>query len=711
MSQGSGASRQVKVISDALRRRFEDHIDLSDVTNPDPEERRRCLLTRALAAAIVASRSGCDDVRAASLVTDGGQDFGIDAVAFGAGASRLWLIQTKWSDKAEARFGENDVMSMADGLRRIDHRQFDRFNDKLRTYTNQISTVLDDARASITLTIGVMRHAPLHDNVLLRLRELRDEYNAHGHYLDFEIVAITDIWEMIRRTAQPEPIGLNFDLQSWYPVVTPMQAYAGLTTAAAVASWYEMHGDQLFRRNIRESLGVTQVNADITQSLIDEPHEFWYRNNGVTILCDHLDMTPKSKSAPHGIATIEAKNASVVNGAQTVAAIAEAVRRDAERVGSAIVGIRIIKSADEATSAEITKATNTQNHIERRDFVALDEIQLAIKEEFSLTLDLTYAIRRSEFEPSPESGCTVREAAIALTCAHPDPRLVQRVRTNEDLLWEEGAQGTYSRIFGEPPPAIQIWRSVLLLRRVRDSLHAERSQWEGRAAAVAEQGSLVIANIVFQEVGRDGIDDPDYDWKVELERVPDLVSQAVRRLVAEIDGQFGLNSFIQPTLSSADRVLSLVRATRRAFEAGEAVPELRPDYIPAPRQRAPRRRNSVHILVDAGRIKDGSSLQFHVGTEAERQALAGWLAEDGRRSVATWVNDRARPLVWSADGKRYTPTGLANRIWALAEWSGAPIAVQGPGRWHLGREGSLAALAEEIQRTLDAPNQLDGTGG
>ncbi len=632
------------------------------------------------------------------MVTDGGQDFGIDAVAFAAGAPRLWLIQTKWSDKAEARFGENDVITMSDGLRRIDHRQFDRFNDKLRTYTNQIATILDDARASIMLTIGVMRSAPLHDNVLLRLKELRDEYNAHGQYLDFEVLAIADIWEMIRRTAKPEPIQLDFDLQSWYPVVTPMQAYAGVTTVAAVASWYEEHGDHLFRRNIRESLGVTQVNADITQSLMDEPHEFWYRNNGVTILCDHLEMTPRSRSAPHGIAGIEAKNASVVNGAQTVAAIAEAVRRDGGRVGSAIVGIRIIKSADGATSAEITKATNTQNHIERRDFVALDEVQLAIREEFALTLGLTYAIRRSEFEPSPESGCTVREAATALACAHPDPRLVQRVRTNEDLLWEEGAQGVYSRIFGEPPPPIQIWRSVLLLRRVRDSLHARRDRWEGRAAAVAEQGSLVIAHLVFQQIGRDGIDDADYDWTTELDKVPDLVGQTVQRLVAEIDGQFGLNSFIQPTLSSVDRVLSLARSVRRAFETGEAVPELRPDYRPAPSQRAPRRRNSVHILVDAGRIKNGSSLQFQVGTEAERQALAGWLAEDSRRGTATWVNDRSRPLVWAADGKRYTPTGLANRIWALAEWDGAPIAVQGPARWYLGREGSLAALAEEIQR-------------
>ncbi|MCW3843711.1 AIPR family protein [Micromonospora yasonensis] len=676
-------------------------IDISDFTNPDPDERRRCLLTRALAAAIVNGRTDCGDVRAAKMVTDGGQDFGVDAVAFAVGAPRLWLIQTKWSDRGVANFGELDVITMADGLRMIDRREFSRFNAKFRSLINQITTIVDDPQARIVLTIGLMRQAELHSNVLLRLRDLRDEFNAHGQYLDFEILYVDQVWDLVRKAAQPEPIELNFELERWFELSTPMRAVNGVTTAAAVASWYEDNSDHLFRKNIRESLGVTQVNADIARSLREEPYEFWYRNNGVTILCDSLRLTPRSRSAPHGAATIEATNVSVVNGAQTVTAIAAAVKDGNDSVREALVGVRIIESADETTSAQITKATNTQNHIERRDFVALDEVQLAIREEFLLTLGLIYAIRRSDFEPSPESGCTVREAAIALACAHADPRLAQRVRSNEDLLWEEGTHGAYSRIFGERPPAIQIWRSVQLLRRVRDSLHVRQTEFEGRAAAVAEQGSLVIAHIVFQEIGRDGIDDPDYNWKSVLDRVPDLVGKAVRWLVTEIDEQFGHNSFIGPTLASAERIRPLVRSVISALETGAAAPELRSDYLPVPRQRTTRRRNSVHILVDAARIKEGSRLNFRAATEPERQALAAWLAEDARRGTATWVNNRSRPLVWAADGKRYTPSGLVMRMYALAEWNGAPVAVQGPRRWHLGNEGSLVSLARAVLREIE----------
>lgn len=36
------------------------------------------------------------------------------------------------------------------------------------------------------------------------------------------------------------------------------------------------------------------------------------------------------------------------------------------------------------------------------------------------------------------------------------------------------------------------------------------------------------------------------------------------------------------------------------------------------------------------------------------------------------------------------------KMYAMAEWSDAPVAVQGPTRRHLGEEGSLAPLARAV---------------
>lgn len=696
MSASSPGKRQIDIIRAAILRDFKPVLDRSTFTHPDPAQLQANLASRALAGLVARDRARCGTLRAANMVTDGGKDFGIDAVAISDGAPHVWLIQSKWSDQGTAKFGEADVVAMEDGLRRLDHRQYSRFNARLRAHTAQLQAVWDTPNLRVTLVIALMRRDPVHDNVKIRLDELRDNFNAHGDYVDYEILYLPDIWELVRRSAEPDPIELTVSLDRWFDISIPMRAVNGVVSVAEVAEWYEKHRDLLFQKNIRESLGVTHVNAEIERTLTEDPYSFWYRNNGITMLCDSLSLTPFSRAAPHGPARVEVRGASIINGAQTVASIASAMRANETMASQAMVGIRIIESSQNETSNEITKSTNTQNHIERRDFVALDSTQIEIREDFRLTLGLDYAIRRSEFEPSPDSGCTVREAAIALACAHSNPELAMRVRQNEDLLWEEGAAGAYTMLFGERPSALQIWRSVQLLRAVRDSLHKITEDLEGRAAAIAEQATLIVAHIIFHQLGREDVDDPEADWTQVLKEVPAQTALAVQWLVATVDQTFGKNSFITGTFASADRVRLLVSRVLTAMESGTSAPDLAPEYKPTPRPRSPRRPNSVSLIVNSGRIKDGTQLVFRAQTKPERAALASWLAEDPRRGVVTWVNSRSRPLVWSVDGKRYSPTGLVMKMYALANWAGAPVAVQGPTRWFIQGEGSLVRIARAL---------------
>lgn len=693
MSAPVQENRQINIIQAALLRDFGPHLDKSTFTHPDPDQVAANLASRALAGAVVRDRLGCDTKRAASMVTDGSQDFGIDALAIGDGAPRVWLIQAKWNSKGAANFREHDVMTMADGLHRIDQRNFDRFNAKLLSHRAQLEAIWQDRHLRVTLVLALMRRDPLHDNVIHRLNEVRDGFNTLGDYLDYEVLYVQDIWDMVRRGGEPPPIEISFRLDRRFEITTPMRAATGIVDAAQVASWYADHGDRLFRRNIREALGVTQVNADIQRTLLEEPHAFWYRNNGITMLCESLHVTPNSRIDPSGPADVAVRDASIINGAQTVAAIASAVRADSATAGQAAVGIRIIESDRAAVGKEITRATNTQNHVESRDFVALQREQITIREDFRLTLGLTYAVRRSELEPSPESGCTVREAAIALACTLTTPDVVARIRRNEDLLWEEGSAGAYDRLFKGPPTALQIWRSVRFVREVRDSLHRVSGELEGRGEAIANQSMLVVAHIAFMQLGRDGVDDPDVDWDEVLKQVHDVTRRTTLWLISQLDEQYGKTSFITSTFASVERVRSLVAGVLATLDAEDGDPNLAPEYKPVPRQRRPRRPNTVAVLVDAGRIKDGMRLTFRPRTRPERHALEQWLAEDPRRGAATWVNSRGKPLVWSFDGKRYSPSGLVMKMYALAEWSGAPAAVQGPTRWHLGEEGSLAQLA------------------
>lgn len=78
-----------------------------------------------------------------------------------------------------------------------------------------------------------------------------------------------------------------------------------------------------------------------------------------------------------------------------------------------------------------------------------------------------------------------------------------------------------------------------------------------------------------------------------------------------------------------------------------------------------RARKAVHVLVEAGLLPDGTQMRLvprHGVTESIREAIHAWVGEDSSRGAATWNNGTANQLTWEADGKPYSPTGLANHI-------------------------------------------------
>ena len=691
--RGSALRTQIRHVRDALQREFTNLLDLGDLQGVDGASREQAFLSRALAALVVRDLTGCDSAAAAGAVIDGRDDVGIDAVATDESAAHLWLVQSKWSDAGRASFGVAEALKFAEGLSHIDARRFSRFNVKFQGVADQVASVLSDPRSRITMVPALMRTDELAEEVVRRLADKQDEFNRLGTVLDHRIYLARDIWQIVRNDFADPPIGLTVKMVDWFPVTVPYEAFHGAVAVDEVARWYEEHGDRLFDRNIRKPLGITQVNQGLIDTLTSEAHNFWYFNNGITVLCQELEPSYFSRGHRSPV-ELRLHGASIVNGAQTVHAIYAASRKDPDTLTSGYVGVRIIslKNCQPGFAGAVTTATNTQNRVERRDFVALDPVQAAIREDFTLSLQKAYVVKRGEPDPPPESGCSVVTAAIALACAHRNVSLAVRAKRATDLLWEEGA---YELLFSQqdPPSAYQIWRSVLILRTVDDRLHDTAKRRQARAEAIADRGNRLIAHMVFQCLDLDGIDDPDADWSTVLAQVPEAVERVTTWLVYHLDGEFGSNSYVASTLANVDRCRTLVDRVLSDVRRDAPPPELPAEYRTARKVPKQRRPNAVPTLIDAGRLADGTAVTYQATTQHEREAMAEWLAEDPSRGTATWINQRTRPLLWAADGKRYSPSGLVQRMWQLAGWAKAPVAAQGPSRWHVAGEGSLWELA------------------
>jgi hypothetical protein len=135
--------------------------------------------------------------------------------------------------------------------------------------------------------------------------------------------------------------------------------------------------------------------------------------------------------------------------------------------------------------------------------------------------------------------------------------------------------------------------------------------------------------------------------------------------------------------------------------AGTRSPAIPDRYVKRVQARRRRRPNAVPTLVDNQVIAEGEALTFVPTNPIEADALRDWLTGDVKRSRATWVNDRARPLLWEADGRQHSPSGLVTAMWKAANWEDRPVSNQGAARWQVQDGRTLAALAFALQDGSD----------
>lgn len=134
--------------------------------------------------------------------------------------------------------------------------------------------------------------------------------------------------------------------------------------------------DTLFEDNIRLYLGEeNEINRKIlTTALSDRNTQFWYLNNGITIVCDHMDYQPRSANPK-----VRMVNPQIVNGGQTSHALFEAARSDMTRIYDVKLLLRVIETADRSFTNSVAEATNSQTPIRSRDIRSNDSIQIRIE--------------------------------------------------------------------------------------------------------------------------------------------------------------------------------------------------------------------------------------------------------------------------------------------------------------------------------------------
>lgn len=129
----------------------------------------------------------------------------------------------------------------------------------------------------------------------------------------------------------------------------------------------------LFDSNVRDFMGINAVNGDILDTLENRKNneDFWWLNNGITILCSSAVAIGKS---------ITIENVQIVNGLQTSECIYRYFVGDEHEQEDRVVLIKILPCDTIAIADDITRSTNNQTEVMSSSLRATDKIQEDIED-------------------------------------------------------------------------------------------------------------------------------------------------------------------------------------------------------------------------------------------------------------------------------------------------------------------------------------------
>jgi len=163
------------------------------------------------------------------------------------------------------------------------------------------------------------------------------------------------------------------------PLSTSEQVFIALTN---LVDYYRFIADEdgklikhIFESNVRDYQGKTNVNNEIQETLTNPGNEeFWWLNNGVTILASMA-------SAPGGKELV-IHNPQIVNGLQTSSEIHRFFSNNIDKVKDEKrdVLIRVIVPKSEETRDRIIRATNSQTPIPKASLRATDQVHRQIED-------------------------------------------------------------------------------------------------------------------------------------------------------------------------------------------------------------------------------------------------------------------------------------------------------------------------------------------
>lgn len=403
-----------------------------------------------------------DAREAFDCITDGGGDFGVDAMQVTEevdGEFAVTLFQAKYKTKldADSNFPEEGIHALVNAIRYLFNpaAELGAVNERLRVKVEEARAMVRDGCIPRVRAIACNNGIKWNEQAktIIERAQLGDqvtwEYVNHDVLIGL-LQKPKQVDDTLRLVGKASMEDMNFS-----------RVCIGRIPVAEIAALMRVHGDRLLERNIRRYLGLhgNRVNEGIRDTLrSSQPENFYFFNNGLTLICDHFKYNGLQEANYH----VQVDNLQIVNGAQTCMTIYKTLTQMAERGeipptdASVLVRLYELPKGQEDVVLQITQATNSQNPVDLKDLRANDEIQQQLEASIE-SLGYHYRRKRVETQPKP-TDITAGAAAEALLAVW------RQAPHQAKFLLREHFGKLYSLVFPKDVNGAQVILAVLLYR-------------------------------------------------------------------------------------------------------------------------------------------------------------------------------------------------------------------------------------------------------
>ncbi len=400
-----------------------------------------------------------DSDEAFDCLVEGGQDFGVDALHMSEGRDgefTVTLVQGKYKDNLDGTSGfpATGLEKLVQAIRHLfdPSSTLTAVNDRLRVRIEEVRSMIRDGYIPQVRAIACNngRKWEANGEEVIRLANFQSQvvWDHVNHESLIKILrAAKRVSDRLQLSGKALVEDMNFS-----------RVLVGRVSVAEIHALVVRHGELLLERNIRRYLGLmgNRVNEGIEATLLNEPGNFYFYNNGITMVCDKFSHN----ALQSGDFQVQIENLQIINGGQTcmtIARVLDGVSGGSMSAASVLVRLYQLPTDNEDFVRRVTYATNSQNPVDLRDLRANDERQQQLEQDIE-QLGYKYRRKRTETLRVEENEISSGTAAEAVLCVW--RRLPHQAR----FFRREHFGKLYDTIFRPDLSGAQVVLAVLLYR-------------------------------------------------------------------------------------------------------------------------------------------------------------------------------------------------------------------------------------------------------